>query len=164
MTTATNNREHVSAPDASRGDASAAIHIIPGESMAEWAAHCASVAVSFSPVGEVETLLAQRIANILWRLNRLARYEVELTAAGIEETTNPLPSGFDTDLDSFSFGKKATPEQAKVKAERDKRKLLIERTMLDEGTLAKIAQWERHLSKELMRTLKHLQSVRSLRG
>lgn len=55
--------------------------VIPGmESEAEWQAHLDAVVASFAPEGYLEQLLAGRFANLFWRMNRVTRYEVAVTA------------------------------------------------------------------------------------
>ncbi len=44
---------------------------------------------SVAPVGLLEVNLAERAALLLWRLQRLARYEAETVAAAMEETEVP---------------------------------------------------------------------------
>jgi hypothetical protein len=152
MTTAINNNH-------------AAIPAPPIENEDVWTAHRQAITEALAPQGAMEKAVVDRIALILWRQTRLAKYEADLTTLALEEVTDPLPSSVEFDLpDLFATKKKASPEQQKSREDRDRRKHLAEATLLDETTLAKIAQWERHLSKELMRTLKHLQAVRSLRG
>ena len=59
--------------------------VIPGiESMEVWQAHHDTLLADLAPVGALETELAKRIASLLWRLRRPARYEREYIAASIE--------------------------------------------------------------------------------
>src|SRR5437762_2028046 len=70
----------------------AAVPVIPGECPEAWEAHRAGVVESLAPVGLLEVNLAERAALVLWRLQRLARYEAETVAAGVEDTdVPPLP-------------------------------------------------------------------------
>jgi hypothetical protein len=56
--------------------------VLPGlESPEAWEDHLTDVVKSLAPVGYIENLLAERIALIAWRLQRVVRYEVEVTAA-----------------------------------------------------------------------------------
>src|SRR5262249_57507022 len=69
-----------------------AVPVIPGESAEQWESHRAGVVDSLTPVGLLEVNLAERAALLLWRLQRLARYEAETVAAGMEEgEVPPLP-------------------------------------------------------------------------
>lgn len=82
--------------------------VLPGESPYEWDRHRAGVIASLAPVGLLERTLAERAALILWRLARLARFEVGVTAAAVEDAgllppeTDPCraalqPPGLNTD-------------------------------------------------------------------
>ena len=76
----------------------AAVPVIPGESPEAWEAHLAGVVESLAPVGLLEVNLAERAALLLWRLQRLARYEAETVAAGLEQVdVPPLPPPEDED-------------------------------------------------------------------
>lgn len=50
------------------------------ESEEEWEEHRRGVLESIAPVGHVESALADRVAELLWRLRRVARYEREIVA------------------------------------------------------------------------------------
>lgn len=55
--------------------------VIPDvERAQDWEAHRAAVLEDRAPVGYLETLLAERIASVFWRLNRVAPYEAAQTA------------------------------------------------------------------------------------
>ncbi len=47
------------------------------ESHEEWDAHRAATVADLAPSGAVETLLAERVASLAWRLKRVERYESE---------------------------------------------------------------------------------------
>lgn len=51
------------------------------ESPEAWEDHLTDVVQSLAPIGYIENLLAERIALIAWRLQRVVHYEVEVTAA-----------------------------------------------------------------------------------
>ncbi len=70
----------------------AALPVLPCENADEWEAHRAGVVASLSPVGLLEVNLAERAALLLWRLQRLARYEAEMIACAMEDAeVPPLP-------------------------------------------------------------------------
>jgi hypothetical protein len=52
----------------------------PAEQPAAWHLHCHSVLESLEPSGYLETVLAERIALLHWRLARVARHETALIA------------------------------------------------------------------------------------
>ena len=52
--------------------------VVPGIEKAEdWEAHGAGVLESLKPEGHLETVLAERVALLSWRLHRVTRYETE---------------------------------------------------------------------------------------
>lgn len=55
-----------------------------------WQAHLDGTLASLRPSGHLETVLAERIALILWRMNRVARFEREITAVGQERVIDDL--------------------------------------------------------------------------
>jgi hypothetical protein len=60
--------------------------VIPYVEQAEdWEAHREGVIESLVPVGHLETVLAERVAMLLWRLGRANRYEREVVAVGQEK-------------------------------------------------------------------------------
>ena len=55
-----------------------------------WEVYLAGTLASLAPVGHLETVLAERVALILWRMNRVARFEREITAVGQERVVDDL--------------------------------------------------------------------------
>src|SRR5207248_9793666 len=56
----------------------------------EWQAHLGATLESLRPAGHLETVLAGRIALLLWRLGRVARYEREAIGLGQETAEDDL--------------------------------------------------------------------------
>jgi hypothetical protein len=83
--------------DAIRHGVFANLPVVPGESEADWQTHHRGILDSLAPVGLLEVNLAERVALVLWRLARLAKYEAANTATAIEEVgllppdADPLP-------------------------------------------------------------------------
>ena len=75
-----------------------AVPVLPGESPEGWADHRHGVVLSLAPVGLLEVNLAERAALVLWRLQRLARYEAESTAARMDRHDVPSTRGLDDPL------------------------------------------------------------------
>ena len=65
-----------------------------------WEAHLAGTLASLNAVGHLETILAERVALILWRMDRVARYEREVTAIGQERVADDLAEKRRLDLRS----------------------------------------------------------------
>src|SRR3712207_2018132 len=63
--------------------------VVPGiEKVEDWEAHGAGILESLQPQGHLETVLAERVALLSWRLHRVTRYETEaiaLSQEGLEE-------------------------------------------------------------------------------
>jgi hypothetical protein len=51
------------------------------EQAEEWEAHLTATMDDLGPSGYLEVALAERVALLLWRLGRVARYEQERTSA-----------------------------------------------------------------------------------
>ena len=94
-------RPKPSRPSTRRGRAAArAVHglrtvapVIPGvESEDDWLAHLSGVIQSLRPVGQIETLLAERAALNFWRLKRVVKYETQLVTAADPHADPPTPS------------------------------------------------------------------------
>src|SRR5215213_9604243 len=65
--------------------------VVPGIEKAEdWEAHGAGVLESLKPEGHLETVLAERVALLSWRLNRVTRYETESIALYQEKAQEDL--------------------------------------------------------------------------
>jgi hypothetical protein len=65
--------------------------VVPGIEKAEdWEAHGAGVLESLKPVGHLETVLAERVALLSWRLHRVTRYETESIALYQEKAEEDL--------------------------------------------------------------------------
>lgn len=90
----------------------AAVPVIPGEDPAAWEAHRAGVVASLAPVGLLEVNLAERAGLLLWRLQRLARYEAETVAAAMEAVEVPsLPPPPDPNPPVFPTPPQMTREE-----------------------------------------------------
>ena len=55
-----------------------------------WQAHLAGTLESLRPRTHLETVLAERVALLLWRMNRVVRFEREVTAVGQERVVDDL--------------------------------------------------------------------------
>ena len=74
--------------------------VVPGDRCEDWAAHCQRTLEALTPVGAVESALAERAAAALWRLQRVTAYEeAAITERQDLEAASArlLPSPFDID-------------------------------------------------------------------
>ena len=60
------------------------------EQPAAWERHLDATLASLNPAGHLETVLAGRVALLLWRLGRVARYEREVITLTQEEVEDDL--------------------------------------------------------------------------
>ncbi len=75
--------------------ASALTPVVPGvESEADWQDHRAGILASLQPVGRLELALADRVVLLLWRLDRLARYEQDQIVMGREDVPHDVSAQF----------------------------------------------------------------------
>jgi hypothetical protein len=69
------------------------VAVVPGlEREDEWEAHRAGVFQSLSACGQLESVLAERVALLLWRLQRVTRYETESIALAQEAVPEDVAS------------------------------------------------------------------------
>lgn len=65
--------------------------VVPGiETHEDWERHLAGTLESLSPDGHLETVLAERVALLSWRLHRATRYETETIALSQESVEQDL--------------------------------------------------------------------------
>ena len=64
--------------------------VLPFEQADAWERHRDGIVRSLAPVGTLEEALALRVALCLWRLQRVAVYEVATATAAIEATTDEI--------------------------------------------------------------------------
>ena len=65
--------------------------VVPGiEAQEDWERHLAGVLESLAPEGHLETVLAERVALLSWRLHRVTRYETESIALYREKAEDDL--------------------------------------------------------------------------
>ena len=69
----------------------AGLRVLPGlEQQEQWDGHVTHTWAAFRPVGYIEEMLAERIALLLWRLGRVARFEREAAATAYEGSEREL--------------------------------------------------------------------------
>lgn len=65
--------------------------VVPGEIEADWQTHRRGIIDSLAPTGLLEVTMAERVALLLWRLARLAKFEAVNTAYAMQEVGLPHP-------------------------------------------------------------------------
>ncbi len=133
------------------------------ETEADWKRHCDGIVASLEPVGGLEEYLAQRLASLYWRLNRVLRYEVAVTMHSIEGTADALftsvlyraRTNVDTKVDKEDIidpGPAIIEEQMEL------------RILPPDIHLERIMKHERHLHRQALQTLGYRTPQQHLRG
>ncbi len=115
-----------SALNAVRHAVLASAPVVPGEDPAAWVSHLAGVVASLAPVGLLEERLAGRVAAVLWRLDRLTRFEAAAVASGVEAAVLPRPTDEGDPLAGLDLARGADLPEAITQA-RDKAKKAAKR-------------------------------------
>jgi len=67
--------------------------VIPGEDAGEWGRHYAGIVDTLAPAGAVESALTDRVALLLWRMGRVARYETAMVGASVADAERDYEQG-----------------------------------------------------------------------
>src|ERR687885_2148859 len=99
----TNEGKEVARWNAARHGIRSPAPVVPGIEKAEdWEAHGAGVLESLKPEGHLETVLAERVALLSWRLHRVTRFETESIALYQEKADDDLAD--QRSFDGYAFG------------------------------------------------------------
>ena len=126
------------------------------ESMDDWERHRAGFVSSFEPEGGFETYLAERVASLAWRLNRVLRHETEMTTHHIDEIPDDLSL-------QAAYGEKlGIPREETVTM--DKIDVMVSRRLLPaKQQMENIMRYEGHLHRQFMQTLHELEATQARR-
>jgi hypothetical protein len=134
--------------------------VIRGEDPADFEAHRQAILAELAPVGAIESMLAERVVGLLWRLRRAERLQNEA-----------FKSLYLTEA-SCEFGelmrKRMAREPGGPQGERGRDDLIVGRVaMKDFGhvhTLERLGLYERRLEQSLCRTMAELRRLREPRS
>lgn len=138
------------------------------------------VRAELSPVGPIEELLANRVINTTWRLERLARAETalfdwrvwELKVSRLADQVRSHESiladfSFPTHITDEAAHTEAKEALARAKHERDRDAVLLGRALdadaKESDTLGKVSRYERSLERSLFRNLDELRQLQDRR-
>jgi hypothetical protein len=103
--------------------------VIPGvESEDQWQKHHDGILASIQPMGILETRLAERIASLLWRLNRVTRFETGIVRVGFTQPEPQKPQ----EPDPFHFRSFSNASGDESELEKKEKKLAKKRRLLAE--------------------------------
>lgn len=132
--------------------------IIGIESAGEWKAHLDGMVESLEPEGYHETEMAVRIAEILWRLRRVTKYEAE----HLRVVINGLPDEMAA-MARYAEKVLGTPKEEFITPERVDMQV-GNRLVPSPDVVAKIARFEAHLHRMYIQTLHELEALQARRN
>jgi hypothetical protein len=125
------------------------------ERVEDWEYHLEQVIASREPEGYLETELTVRIAELLWRLRRIARYEADNVGVALDTMPDALAA-------AARYGAALTGKEQKMTLEKIEMQTGI-RMLPDGDTLQKITRYESHLHRQLIQTLHELEAMQARR-
>ncbi|MEX2158651.1 MAG: hypothetical protein WEB04_04540 [Dehalococcoidia bacterium] len=130
--------------------------VIPGmEDPAAWERHRDAIVASIDPVGGLEEYFANRLASLLWRLNRIVRYEIATTMIALESTA--LEVTINKNYLAPGDGEIVVPEPAIVEEQREMR------ILPSDHHLERITKQERHFHRQALQTLHEIEALQARR-
>lgn len=141
--------------------------VVPEHEAPAYAEHVALVQAHFKPVGYLEGLLTERVASILWRLGRVARFESAavqqrvdgaMAQGGWGELRETLTELWEALQDDSSQGLAAMAQDA-VQAIQT----VVGSASLPNEVVEKVPRYEAHLDRTLRRTLDELNQLQQAR-
>ncbi len=134
---------------------STAVVVRNAEDLALYQRHFAGIVESLAPDGYLETELTVRIAELLWRLQRVVHYEADRIAASLEQ----MPQDIAT---ADRYGKAVGIKRPRLTLERIKVQTGI-RMLPDKSALDNIVRYEAHLHRQLVQTMHELEAIQARR-
>lgn len=133
--------------------------VIPGiETEADWHRHRDGIIESLAPEGRLERTLAERVALLIWRLDRVTRYEVAVTHHSVAKTRSDLAAA-DAYLQG-TLSKGELPEVDDILVTQAEERRVIP----DVDELDKIMRYEAHLYRQCVQTLHELEALQARRN
>ena len=124
------------------------------ETMHDWEQHLNGIVDSFAPQSALEEDLASRLATILWRLNRVTRYETASITLHIAKTRGAQLQ------EAAALSKlKEEPEDPRVlKAQIDRN------SVPDDYTTDRLIKYETHLHRQSLQLLHEIEALQARRS
>ena len=128
------------------------------ERQSDWRHHLDGIVASLAPEGELERALAERVALLLWRLRRVARYELAVI--------NSQGEGAALDLaiaDRYLQSRPSPGEEIPDPDPEDVRRAQQTRIIPYNEPLDKIMRYETHLHRQCLQTLHEIEALQARR-
>ncbi len=127
-----------------------------GEDYDEWERHRVAMIDSLEPENHLEIVLVERIANLVWRIKRLERYETEMIVARL----NSMPD--DLSVGALWDHKRGIPVEQSVTLEKVEDQM--RRRMIPEDRIvATIMRYEASLHRQSIQYLHELEAMQTRR-
>jgi len=122
----------------------------------DWDTHRESIVSAINPENGLVMALAERCASLLWRLNRLTRYERESIARSqsMRAISGDLALG-------ARFAGETLPGEPSQEIIDKMDDMLLARLIPDGATIEKIMRYETRLHRHLLQTLHQIQALRA---
>lgn len=132
--------------------------VIPGVEVQEyWEAHRQRIVESLEVENAMEQALANRIASLLWRLERVIQYEIAM----VNDRRESIPDDVVSWAQIEYISTKRRPEKQEI---RDRAiKMAAIRILPDSNELMKIRRYESHLHRMLLQTMRQLDMIQARR-
>ena len=131
--------------------------VLPGESFSDWQRHLEGISESLQPEGHLETVLAEIIASLLWRLRRAQRFEVAAVSEFQAQAAEDLQVAAAYAQGTLSKG--IIPDvPAELVQQVEARRILP-----PDESLNKIMRYDAHLHRQYIQTLHELEALQSRR-
>ena len=126
------------------------------ERLEDWEHHLQQVIASIEPEGYLETQLAVRAAELLWRLRRVAQYEADHISLALDQMPGEL-------IETARYGAKATDNPVE--------EMTLEKVQMQTGvrlipgpeTVTHITRYETFLHRQLIQTLHEIEAMQARR-
>jgi len=116
--------------------------VLPSDDLVAYERHCKEVHDQYRPKNKMEVLLAQMLADLAWRLNRITALEANMLTLGINEHSDSV------DTENHQTHSALAMAKAFHQQSRD---------------LANLSMYEQRLSARFHKTLKQLQDLQAAR-
>ncbi len=153
----------VVAQNAVKHGLSGRLDVIKGEDQAEFDLHRETLLGELAPVGPMESMLAQRVVSLTWRLNRVECIQNEVFDALVADRNTPLAK-LVRSLESKAAGR--SEDNREDEEDLDLGRAVI-KDFSNSRVLDRLLMYERRMEHSLYRTmaeLHRLQLVRELEG
>ncbi len=126
------------------------------ESFHDWEGHRAGIVAGFESEGGFETLLAERIASLAWRLNRVPRYETEMTAHHLDRIPDDIG-----DIAPYAAAIGRPIDESNLMDNIEEQ--MSRRLLPDRDPMERIIRYEGHLHRQLIQTIRELEATQARR-